>query len=118
MFFRWFWTLIIPCQLIAMHTTLQVPQPPTEIIISDEFGPVERINLSRPGTPIIEDASQIEKEMHQWVIKELMERNKDLQEQLKSAKTKWYVAVAGFATTVIPLVVCSIELYNSTQDCK
>ena len=103
---------------MAMHaTTLQVPQAPTEIVISDEFGPVERIQLSRPVTPLVEDPSVIEKELHQWVIKELMQQTKDLQEQLKSAKTKWYVAVAGVATTVIPLVVCSIELWNTTQSC-
>jgi hypothetical protein len=117
MFFRRLWPLLVSFQLNAMHATLQVPTPPTDIVISDEFGPVERLHFSRPTTPLVEDPSIVEKELHQWVIRELMERNKDLQEQLKSAKTKWYIAVAGVATTVIPLVVCSIELYNSTHDC-
>jgi hypothetical protein len=87
------------------HPTLM---PPTEIVISDEMGVVERIPMGQAA---------IERDLAQWMIKELMESNKELKEQVKSAKTKWYVCAAGFVTTFVPLVVCSIELYNTTRSC-
>jgi len=82
--------------------------PPTEIVISDEMGIVERIPMGQAA---------LEKEMNQWVIKELLQQNKDLQEKIKATEKKWYICAAGFITTFVPLVVCSIELYNSTQEC-
>jgi hypothetical protein len=81
---------------------------PTEIVISDELGIVERI----PMGPV-----SIEKEMTLWMMKELTQSNKELQEQLAAQKKKWYVITAGVATTVIPLVVVGIELWNTTHEC-
>ena len=89
-----------------MHLDLPMPR---EIVISDEHGLVERI-------PTGDQALQ--KEMAFWMIKELSAQNKELQEQLAAQKKKWYVITAGIATTVIPLVICGIELWNTTQDCE
>jgi len=86
-------------------STLQLPR---EIVISDEHGLVERIPA---GT------QSLEREMCLWMVKELSAQNKELQEQLAAQKKKWYVITAGVATTVIPLVICFVELYNLTQDC-
>jgi hypothetical protein len=92
--------------LSAMH--LDVPMP-REIVISDEHGLVERIPTG---------AQAQEREMCFWMVKELSAQNKELQEQLAAQKKKWYVITAGVATTVIPLVICGIELWNVTQDCE
>ena len=105
--------ILIFINLSAMHldtgrvspSTLQLPR---EIVISDEHGLVERIPA---GT------QSLEREMCLWMVKELSAQNKELQEQLAAQKKKWYVITAGVATTVIPLVICFVELYNLTQDC-
>lgn len=91
--------------LSAMH--LDIPMP-REIVISDEHGIVERI-------PTGDQALQ--RDMAFWMIKEMSNQNKELQEQLAAQKKKWYIIVAGVATTIIPLVICGVELYNLTQDC-
>ncbi len=89
-----------------MH--LDVPMP-REIVISDEHGLVERI-------PTGDQALQ--RDMAFWMIKELSSQNKELQEQLAAQKKKWYVITAGVATTVIPLVICGVELYSATNSCE
>jgi hypothetical protein len=98
--------------IFAMHHSpssnhLALPAP-AEIVISDELGVVERI----PMGPIT-----IEKEMTLWMMTELTQSNKELQEQLAAQKKKWYVITAGIATTVIPLVIVGIEFWNVTQSC-
>jgi hypothetical protein len=82
---------------------------PREIVISDEHGLVERI----PTGPQAQ-----EREMAFWMIKEMSNQNKELQEQLAAQKKKWYVITAGIATTVIPLVICGVELWNITHECE
>lgn len=100
-----------------MQSSLQVPRAPTDIVISDEFGVVERFHFSRPPSPLAEEQSMIDRDLNRWVIKELMEKNKELQDQLAATKKKWYVITAGIITTFVPLAVCTIELYNSVHDC-
>jgi len=82
--------------------------PLREIVVTDDHGLVERI-------PTGEQALQ--KELSQWMIREIMQQNTDLRAQLEATKKKWYVITAGIATTVIPLVICGVELWNVTQDC-
>ena len=94
--------------LNAMHHSNSKLALPTEIVISDEMGVVERIPLG---------SEAIQREMTVWMMKELIQQNKDLQEQLSATKKKWYIVTAGIATTVIPLVICGIELFNVTQSC-
>jgi hypothetical protein len=101
---RYSLTIFMVCSLSAMHLSV----PLSEIVVTDDLGVVERIPVG---------AQTVEREMTLWAMHELMASNKDLKEQLKSAKTKWYVAAAGVATTVIPLVVCGVELYLVTSSC-
>jgi hypothetical protein len=83
--------------------------PLCEIVVTDDHGLVERI-------PTGEQALQ--RELSQWMIREMMQQNADLRAQLEATKKKWYVITAGVATTVIPLVICGIELWNVMQDCE
>lgn len=91
----------------AMH--LEAPRRPLEIVISDEHGLVERIPTGHQA---------VEREMSQWVIRELTQQNIELREQLAATKKKWYVITAGVATTVIPLVIVGLEFYNVLNDCE
>ncbi len=98
---------ILFCSALNL-SAMQHLTPPTEIVISDELGVVERIPMGQAA---------IDKEMTLWMMKEMAQSNKELQEQLKAMKKKWYVITAGVATTVIPLVICGIELYTATHEC-
>jgi len=100
--------LLFVGSLFATRPELTTLELPREIVISDEMGVVERIPTG---------AFAIEHEMSQWFIKELMNRNKELEDKVKAAKTKWYIVAAGCATTFIPLVIVGIELWNITNDC-
>lgn len=56
-----------------------------------------------------------EKELNQWVIRELIQQNNEMYKKLKSTRKKWYVGAAGFITSIIPLVVLSAELYGKAN---
>jgi hypothetical protein len=82
---------------------------PTEIVVTDDYGLVERMQTGPMSA---------QNELNLWVVKEIVSQNKDLEAQIASYKKKWYISLAGIAGTVIPLIVCGVELYNSVHDCK
>jgi len=82
-----------------------------EIVISDDVGIVERIPAQ------YREEESIDRMLSQWMVRELMSSNRELEEQLRTTKKKWYVAAAGCVTTVIPLVVCGFEIYFRSTEC-
>jgi len=80
---------------------------------------IPRPVLPRPleapvNTPQIA-SPRLDRELNQWVIRELIQQNKDLYKKLKATRKKWYVGFAGFLSSMVPLAIVSAELYGKAH---
>ena len=109
---------LLSFSLLAMHPLreIRIERPNGAIehypittlnTISEEAQSVTPQSSRRPSISSV-DNSDIEK----WVILELIQQNKELYAKLKNTRKKWYAGAIGCLTSLVPLVVVSVELYS------